>query len=151
MSAAFHPAADAGRFQIGTPHVFSLAPLLGSLRVINDAGIDRIRAKSVAQTRFLMEYAEDRLGRHGIGIVTPRDFARRGGHVTFAHRDAAKLSRALRICGVVPDFRPPDMLRFAPAPLYTSFAECAAAVDSLESILSHNTHHGLTDSDELVT
>ncbi len=151
MSAEFHPAADAGRFQIGTPHVFSLAPLLGALRVINDAGIDRIRTKSVAQTRFLMDYALERLGQYGVGIVTPRDFAQRGGHVTFTYPEAAKLSRALRIRGVVPDFRPPDMLRFAPAPLYTSFAECEAAVHSLESILAHNAHQGLTDSDELVT
>lgn len=151
MSAEFHPASDAGRFQIGTPHVFSLAPLLGSLRVINTAGIDRIRTKSVTQTRFLMDHARERLGRYGVGLVTPRDPARRGGHVTLTHPAAAKLSRALRIRGVVPDFRPPDMLRFAPAPLYTSFAECAAAIDALESILVQNAHLELTDSDELVT
>jgi kynureninase len=151
MSAAFHPAADAGRYQIGTPNVFSLATLLGALRVINEAGIDRIRAKSVAQTQFLMDYGRERLGRYGVGIVTPLDPARRGGHITFTHPDAAKLSRALRHCGVIPDFRPPDMLRFAPAPLYTSFAECAAAVDSLDRILADNAHHELTGSDDLVT
>jgi kynureninase len=151
MTAKFHPAADAGRYQIGTPHVFSLAPLLGSLRVINAAGVNRIRRKSVAQTRYLLEYGRERLEPHGVGTVTPRDDTRRGGHVTFTHRDAAKLSRALRLRGVVPDFRPPDMLRFAPAPLYTSFAECQAAVDSLELILSHDAYHGLKESDELVT
>ncbi|MBX9625787.1 MAG: kynureninase [Gemmataceae bacterium] len=151
MAATFHPAADAGRFQIGTPHVFSLAPLLGSLAVLNDAGIDRIRAKSVAQTRFLIDLARERLGRHGVGIVTPADPARRGGHVTFTHPDAAKLSRALRARGVVPDFRPPDMLRFAPAPLYTSFAECQAAVDTLAGILADDAHHRLPDADDLVT
>lgn len=151
MAADFHPAADAGRFQIGTPNVFSLAPLLGSLQVLLDAGIDRIRAKSVAQTRFLMEYGRERLGRYGVGVVTPDDPARRGGHVTFTHPEAAKLSRALRAAGVVPDFRPPDMLRFAPAPLYTSFAECAAGVDTLAGILADNTHHRLADADALVT
>jgi kynureninase len=151
MTAEFHPAADAGRFQIGTPHVFSLAPLLGSLRVILAAGINRIRTKSVAQTQYLLEYGSERLGPHGIGTVTPRDDSRRGGHVTFTHRDAAKLSQVLRLRGVVPDFRPPDRLRFAPAPLYTSFVECQAAVDSLEVILSENAFHGLTGPNEPVT
>lgn len=151
MSAEFHPAADANRFQIGTPNIFSLAPLLGSLQVINDAGIDRIRAKSVAQTAFLIEYAEARLTSFGVRVVTPRDFHRRGGHVTLSHPEAAKLSRALRREGVVPDFRPPDMLRFAPAPLYTSFAECKAAIDALAAILAAQSHLTLTDADDLVT
>ena len=151
MSAEFHPAADANRYQIGTPHVFSLAPLLGSLQVLNDAGIDRIRVKSIAQTTFLMVYAQEMLARHGVGVVTPREPERRGGHVTLAHRDAAKLSRALRLRGVVPDFRPPDMLRFAPAPLYTSFAECKAAIDALDDILMNQTYLDLTDTHEPVT
>ena len=151
MSAEFHPAADAGRFQTGTPHVFSLAPLLGSLRVVNDAGIGRVRAKSLAQTRFLIDLVHERLARHGVGVVTPDDAARRGGHVTLTHPDAAKLSRALRLRGVVPDFRPPDMLRLAPAPLYTSFAECAAALDALDDILTRGTHHELPDADAPVT
>ena len=91
------------------------------------------------------------LVKFGVGIATPREPTRRGGHVTFTHPEAAKLSRALRTRGVVPDFRPPDMLRFAPAPLYTSFAECEAAIDSLESILAHNAHLELPDCDEQVT
>lgn len=151
MSAEFHPAADANRYQIGTSNIFSLAPLLGSLQVLNDAGIDRIRAKSISQTAFLMVYAEKLLARHGVEVVTPREVERRGGHVTLAHRDAAKLSRALRARGVVPDFRPPDMLRFAPAPLYTSFAECKAAVDALHDILTTQSHLNLTDTDDPVT
>ena len=151
MGAEFHPAPDAGRFQIGTPHVFSLAPLLGALGTVNDAGIDRIRAKSVAQTRFLMDAAEARLARYGVGTVTPRDPDRRGGHVALTHPDAAKLSRALRARGVVPDFRPPDILRLAPSPLYTSFAECAAAIDALEQILADGSHLELPDADDPVT
>lgn len=78
MGATFHPAPDAGRFQIGTPHVFSLAPLLGALGTVNEAGIDRIHAKSVAQTRFLIDLADARLSRFGVGTVTPHDPARRG-------------------------------------------------------------------------
>lgn len=150
MAAEFRPAADAGRFQIGTPHVLSLAPLLGSLRVLNDAGIDRVRAKSVAQTGFLMALGRDVLGRHGVGVRTPANAARRGGHVTFTHADAAAVSRALRARDVVPDFRPPDMLRFAPAPLYTSFAECEAAVAAFDDVLTTRAYHEMADTDDPV-
>jgi kynureninase len=71
--------------------------------------------------------------------------------LTLAHPAAGKLSRALRARGVIPDFRPPDLLRLCPAPLYTSFAECAAAVDTLEEILVTNAHDQLPDRDAPVT
>jgi kynureninase len=129
---------------MGTPHVLGLAPLLGSLRVILDAGMDRLRAKSLKQTAFLRELSETRLGRFGVSVVTPREDDRRGGHLTLAHPDAGRLSAALRARGVTPDFRPPDMLRLAPAPLYTSFAECEQAVDALLAILSTGEHQLVT-------
>jgi kynureninase len=151
MAAEFHPAADAGRFMIGTPHVFSLAPLVGSLGVIRAAGIDRIRTKSLAQTAFLRELVESRLSRFGVGCVTPREDHRRGGHLALTHPAAGKLSRAMRLRGVIPDFRPPDILRLAPAPLYTSFAECERAVAILEDILTTGFHEQLPDADAPVT
>ncbi len=132
MADALHPAADAHRYLIGTPHVFSLAPLLGSLTVVAEAGIDRIRAKSLAQTAYLRERA-DRLG---LTVVTPRADADRGGHLTLAHPAAGRASAALRARGVVPDFRPPDLLRLAPAPLYTSFAECDRAMTELAAVFA---------------
>jgi kynureninase len=151
MSAEFRPADDAGRFQIGTPHVLSLAPVLGALELVGRAGVEAIRAKSLAQTRFLRELAEARLARFGVSVVTPAEDDRRGGHVTLAHPAAGKLSRALRSRGVIPDFRPPDLLRLAPAPLYTSFAECERAVEILEDILTAGAHEQLPDRDGQVT
>lgn len=151
MSAEFHPAADAGRFQMGTPHVLSLAPLVGALGLIGNAGVRRLWLKSLAQTAFLRGQAESRLARFGVGCVTPREDRRRGGHISLTHPAAGKLSRALRDRGVIPDFRPPDILRLAPSPLYTTFAECEQAIAVLEAILANDLHEQLPDADAPVT
>jgi kynureninase len=151
MAAEFNPAADAGRYLMGTPHVLSLAPLVGSLELIAEAGVPAIREKSLRQTAFLRELIEDRLARFGVRVITPREDHRRGGHLTLAHPDAGKLSRALRARGVIPDFRPPDMLRLAPAPLYTSYAECETAVDVLDDLLRTRSYLDLPDRDDAVT
>ena len=154
MSPAFHPAADAGRFLIGTPHVLSLAPVVGAIELINRAGIANLRAKSLLLTGVLRSWIEHdfRLGdRFGVEVVTPRADTRRGGHLTLKHHDAGKLSRALRARGVIPDFRPPDLLRLCPAPAYTSFAECARGVEILDDILRTGAHHQLPDDHVPVT
>jgi kynureninase len=151
MAAEFHPAADADRYLMGTPHVLSLAPLVGSLKLIAEAGVPAIREKSLRLTAFLRELIEDRLAPFGVRVITPREDHRRGGHLTLALPDAGKLSRALRARGVIPDFRPPDMLRLAPAPLYTSFAECEAAVEVLDDLLRTNSYLDLPDRDDAVT
>jgi kynureninase len=151
MDAEFFPAADAGRFLMGTPHVLSLAPLLGALRLIVNAEVAALRAKSLRLTAFLRQTIGRRLARHGVRIVTPEEDHRRGGHVTIAHPDAGRLSRALRARGVIPDFRPPNLLRLCPAPLYTSFAECERAVAVIEELLITRSYETLSNRDALVT
>jgi len=151
MATEFSPAADAGRFLMGTPHVLSLAPLLGALRLIGKADVAALRAKSLRLTAFLRQTIERRLVRYGVRVVTPEDDHRRGGHITIAHPEAGRLSRALRARGVIPDFRPPDLLRLCPAPLYTSFAECERAVTVLAELLTNRTYETLPNRDALVT
>lgn len=144
MEPRFSPATDAGRFLMGTPHVLSLAPLLGSLPMIQQAGMQRIRQKSLALTQFLRNEIEQRLTSLGVTCVTPAKDAARGGHLTLRHPEAAALSIALRQRGVIPDHRPPDLLRLAPAPLYTSFAECSQAVTILEELLRTGAYRNVT-------
>jgi kynureninase len=151
MEPSFHPAADAGRFLLGTPHVLSLAPLIGSVELVLRAGVPALRQKSLRLTSYLCREVEARLTAYGVRVVTPADDDRRGGHIALSHPQAGRLSRALRTRGVVPDFRPPDLVRLAPAPLYTSFAECRRAVDILEDILMTRSYEQLPDHDEPVT
>nr|WP_309862378.1 kynureninase [Desmospora profundinema] len=135
MAHRFTPAADAGAFQIGTPHVLSLAPLQGSLELFHEAGMERIREKSLRLTRFLMELVETQLAGLGFAIVNPRDDARRGGHVALAHQEAVRIAHALKDHGVIPDFRSPDIVRLAPVALYNSYLDVWEAVRRLKRIM----------------
>lgn len=151
MSAEFHPAHDAGRYMIGTPHILSLAPLLGSLKLINRAGVATLRRRSIELTQRLLDLSKDQLEGLGFGLATPADTARRGGHVTLTHEEAGAISRKLRNRGVIPDFRPPNLLRLAPAPMYISLDECAMAINVLATIVKTGAHRETADGYPLVT
>ena len=60
--------------------------------------------------------------------------------MALTHPDAWRICSALKAAGVVPDFRPPGIIRLAPAPLYTSFADCAATVARLKEIMRTQAH-----------
>ena len=104
--------------------------------MIHDAGIDRVREKSVALTEYLIDLADERLAPLGYAVGTPRDPAGRGGHVALEHEAGVRVSEALRDRGVVVDFRPPDVVRVAPSPLYTGFEDVYEAVERLRTVVA---------------
>jgi kynureninase len=136
----FDPADSAGAWQIGTVPVFSAAPLFGALDVTHEAGIDRIREKSVALTEYLVELADRDLAEHGYSVGTPRDPDRRGGHVALEHPEAYGVSGALRDRGVVTDFRPPNVIRVCPAPLYAGFEDVYDVVEACRDVVVAGEH-----------
>ena len=153
MSVDMQPANDAGRYMIGTPHVLSLAPLLGSLQLINRAGVDRIRAKSVKLMRFVFRrlYKNPNPVQYVMKHDSPPDCYPFGSHLIFRDADAGRVSRALRARGVIADFRPPDLLRLAASPLYTSFTECDRALQTLLVLLETRDYRKLPDENDAVT
>lgn len=140
MHETFTPAADAGAFQISTPPLLAMAPIDGALDVIEAAGIERIREKSLDLTGYLQFLIGERLSKFGYRVGTPREDHRRGGHVAVEHDAAAAISRALRDRGVVVDYRPPNVVRVCPDPLTTRFADVRAVVDMLESVVDQGAH-----------
>jgi kynureninase len=151
MADEFFPGMGASALQIGTPAVLSMAPIEGALVIIEEAGLDRIRAKSLAMTDFIIRLVDEELAELGFAIGTPREPRRRGGHVSLVHPEAQSLSLALRSRGVIPDFRKPDVIRFAPSPLYNSFTELWTAVQILKDIVSNRTHEAFSSVAQLVT
>ena len=136
-------APGAGAWQISTPPLLSTAPLIGSLRIFEEAGLGRIRAKSLAMTRYLMDLIEG-TGLteipYGYRIGTPREDGRRGGHVAVEHDMGPRIARALKARGIVPDFRQPDVVRLAPIALYTTYQECWETVRHLREIIDAGEH-----------
>ena len=137
MSLDFTPAPDAGRWQISSPSILNAAPLIGSLDIIEEAGLGAIRDKSLRMTRFLMDMVDGLLteGPYGFSVGNPRPDDRRGGHVALVHPEAVRFAEALRGRGVVPDFRPPDIIRVAPVALYNTYAELWTLVRHLRGII----------------
>jgi kynureninase len=142
MSLDFERAPNAGGWQISSPSILSAAPLIGSLAIHEEAGITAVREKSLKMTRFLMDMTDEILGEepYGFSIGTPREDRRRGGHVSLVHPEAMRIAEALRSRGVVPDFRPPDMVRIAPAALYNTYAELWRLVVHLKEIIEGREH-----------
>ncbi len=150
MSHTLTHAETAGAYQIGTPHIFSMAPLIGSLELMNDAGIESIRAKSLSLTRFLMELVQENLTEDGFVITNPSEDDRRGGHVCLEHDDAARICKALKQQGVIPDFRSPNVIRLAPIALYSSYVDVYHVVEILKTIMREKTYQQFSNERNVI-
>lgn len=137
FSTDFEHSRSAGGWQISSPPMLSLAPLEGSLKLILEVGIDAIRDKSLKITSYLIFLIDKLLSErpYGFSVGTPREVERRGGHVAVEHEEGMRISEALRARGVVSDFRPPNVIRIAPIPLYSTYHEVWRIVQHLKAII----------------
>ncbi|NLB83943.1 MAG: kynureninase, partial [Synergistaceae bacterium] len=137
MDLEFNHARSAGGWQMGTPPLLSAAPLRSSLQVFGQAGMERLRRKSLALTSLLMELVDTYLTEppYGYSIGTPREPERRGGHVAVEHDEAWRICSALKKRKIIPDFRPPNVIRLAPVALYNTFTDVINLVEALRDII----------------
>jgi kynureninase len=141
MGPTFSPVDGVGRFAAGTPSILGVVAVDEGVRLLAEAGIERVRAKGVALTTLLLDLADARLAPLGFEAASPRDSGRRGAHVSLAHPDAREVSAALiDVAGVVADFRTPDRLRLGPAPLSTRFVDVVTAVDRIAEVVASGRH-----------
>lgn len=132
----YRPAEGIARNLCGTPAVLAQAALACGLDVICDAGMDEVRAKSVALCELFIELVEGRCAGHGFALASPREAARRGSQVSIRHPEGYAIMQALIARGVIGDFRAPDILRFGFTPLYTRFVDVWDAVETLRDIMA---------------
>jgi kynureninase len=132
----FVPARGAERFLVGTPPILSLAAAEAGIDLALEAGVGAAREKSVAMGRFLEKCIDEVLAPFGVTLRTPRDAERRGSHLSIGHPQARAIARALVSDeNVIPDFRPPDVIRFGFAPLFNSFEDLFEGVTRLRRVL----------------
>lgn len=151
MEHALISAETVGAYQIGTPHILSMAPLIGSLELFAEVGVERLRCKSLQLTQYLMSLVELELNGMGFTIVTPKEDRRRGGHVALSHQDGARICRSLKEQGIIPDFRSPNIVRLAPVPFYTSFTDIARTAETLKQIMITKKYEQFTNQREVVS
>jgi len=150
MDHSMTPAEDAGAYQIGTPHVLSLAPQIGALKMFEEAGIDRVRAKSLQLTQYMMDLIDEELEGFGFVIGNPREDDKRGAHISLEHPEAARICKALKENGVIPDFRAPNIIRLAPVALYNTYADVYDVVSLLGTIMLEEQYKRFSNERETV-
>jgi kynureninase len=120
--------------------VVSLALVECGLEIFAETSMEAIRAKSLALTDLFIALVESRCADHPLGLVTPREHARRGSQVSFTHPHGYAVMQALIARGVIGDYREPEIMRFGLTPLYTSYADVWDAVEILRDILDKGSY-----------
>jgi kynureninase len=146
----FTPTDTAAAYQIGTPHVLSLAPLIGSLEIFAEAGIENIRQKSLHINQYLMDLIKHEFVGMGFVIGNPSENIRRGGHVSLEHKEAARICKSLKENGIIPDFRAPNIIRLAPVALYSTYEEVWKVVQTLKVIMKEKQFEKFANDREVV-
>lgn len=131
----YAPSDDIRKLTAGTPPVLAMAALDEALEVFGDVDLGQVREKSLRLGDLFIELAEPLCEAHGLRLVSPREGARRGSQVAFAHPEGYAIVQALIEAGVVGDFRAPDVLRFGLAPLYLRYVDVFDAAARLGAVL----------------
>ncbi|GER59802.1 kynureninase [Patiriisocius marinus] len=135
MRHEFDALSGAEGWQLSNPPILSMAAIRASLDIYEEAGFDTIRAKSEKLTGYL-EYLLDELDNDQIHIITPRDKAERGCQLSIQVKNANKdLHTKLTKAHVISDWREPDVIRVAPAPLYNNYEDVFEFVERLKNVL----------------
>ena len=131
---AFEPeleyAEGAARFLTGTPNVPALYAATAGYDLVEEAGIDRIRANSLRQTELLIGLLDEA----GLEVVSPREPARRGGSVVVRVPDFEAVHAELDARDILCDFRPDAGLRFGPH-FFNTDEELELVVSAIEEIV----------------
>jgi kynureninase len=144
MGPRYDPAAGMAKFMTGTPPILATAAVEESARQLLDAGVEPIRAKSLRLTAYLIELADAWLVPLGCSIATPREPARRGGHVTICHPEAERIVERLASEGIITDYRTPERFRFGLSPLTTRFTDVWDAAEAARDTITQKRYddHG---------
>lgn len=141
MDDTFDPPPTADAWQMSNPPIFSMTPVQVSLEIFDRVGMPALRERSLRLTAYLRSLLEEVIAESPAGamsIVTPAEDARHGCQLSVRFQaDIHHLAEVLRDeDGVIADTRNPDIIRFAPVPLYSSYLDCWRAAEALKRHLA---------------
>jgi kynureninase len=152
MGPFFEPADDIRRFQIASPSIIGMRMIQASFKMIEEATIEAIEHKANVGTEMMIALFDAWLAPLGFELLTPRNPKQRGGHITIGHPDAKKIANAMRsMIKVVPDYRTPDSIRLAIAPLPTSYTEVYDGFLRLKELVETKKYLEMQDNGSRVT
>jgi kynureninase len=131
----FQPAPGMDRFLVGTPAVLANVAFGAAAEIWQGVDPALLDARHRSLTDTLGTLVEQQCGRFGVELSSPREHARRGGHVALRFAHAAALAQALVAHGVVVSARKPDALRLGVHPLTATHTELWHAVQVLRGLL----------------
>jgi kynureninase len=136
MGPTFEPRPGIGGWLTGTPGILGLTSAQAGIELVAEAGIEAIRAKGIALTEYAIDLVDSWLVPLDCTLGAPRNAARRGNQLSIRHRDARRLTGALKERNVIPDFRAPDSIRIGLSPLTTSFEDVHRGLAVLRDLLA---------------
>ncbi|MDT0158284.1 aminotransferase class V-fold PLP-dependent enzyme [Microbacterium sp. ARD32] len=136
MGPEYAPVGGIRQLLSGTPPVMSMLAMQGMLDLIAAEGITAVRAKSVSLTDFAVRAYDELLAPLGVRLLSTRDAAHRGGHITIGHDSFQEVTKKLWGDGVIPDFRFPDGIRLGLSPLSTSHQETLRGIVAVRDALT---------------
>ena len=129
-----HYASNITRFLHGSPAIPALYAAQSGYRIINEIGVEKIREKSMRQTEYLINLAEEA----GFTVTSPKDVSRRGGTITIAHEHAGAVTKELIRREFIVDYRPGAGIRISPH-FYTTDNELELVIQEMKKISDSET------------
>ncbi len=130
---SYRPGSGIERMRVGTPPILQLAALEASLDIWDQTNMADVRARSIELTEAFIKGVEAACPT--LALASPRDPEARGSQVSFRHKEGYAIMQALIACGVIGDFRAPDILRFGFTPLYTTMQDVTGAVAVMAEVM----------------
>ena len=134
MTPESRPPRSADAWQVSNPPIFAMGPVRTSLRIFDEIGMPALRERSLRLTTYLRELLDEVVATRPLSVITPREPERHGCQlsVRLHEGNAGALTKRLRFeYGVIADARQPDVVRFAPVPLYSTYEDCRRAAEAL--------------------
>jgi kynureninase len=152
MGADFERAEGIRGFQIASPSLIGLRCIKSAFTMIEDAGIGAISEKAAIGTEMMIQLYDAWLAELGFTLLTSRNPQERGGHISLGHPDAARICVALReFADVIPDYRTPNSIRLAIAPLPTSYVEVWDGFARIRDLVASRQYEKIKETDSRVT